>query len=136
MKFFVGTELGVANFLQRHFDWNANALWYEQIPNARDPHRTRFFLGGKDAIVDATVSCSFSLFKRRSLTSENTASKALPYFSWRPRWNLVRSQWPSWSSSFDWWTRTCRNSALARGKAKLIMTTLRLTRGILRDKKA
>ncbi|KAI0773436.1 hypothetical protein BC629DRAFT_1583095 [Irpex lacteus] len=53
MKFFVGTELGVANFLQRHFDWNANALWYEQIPNARDPHRTRFFLGGKDAIVDA-----------------------------------------------------------------------------------
>jgi hypothetical protein len=55
MKFFVGTELGVANFLQRHFDWNANALWYEQIPNARDPYKTRFFLGGQDAIVDASV---------------------------------------------------------------------------------
>ncbi|KAI0347262.1 hypothetical protein BDW22DRAFT_1480926 [Trametopsis cervina] len=53
MKYFVGTELGVANFLQRHFDWNANALWYEQIPNARDPHKARFFLGGQDAIVDA-----------------------------------------------------------------------------------
>ena len=55
MKFFVGTELGVANFLQRHFDWNANALWYEQIPNARDPSKTMFLLGGKDAIVDASV---------------------------------------------------------------------------------
>ncbi|GJE84212.1 alpha/beta hydrolase [Phanerochaete sordida] len=54
MKYFVGMELGVANFLQRHFDWSANALWYEQIPNARDPSKTMFFLGGKDAIVDAS----------------------------------------------------------------------------------
>ncbi|KIP10713.1 hypothetical protein PHLGIDRAFT_65260 [Phlebiopsis gigantea 11061_1 CR5-6] len=54
MKYFVGMELGVANFLQRHFDWSANALWYEQIPNARDPSRTMFFLGGRDAIVDAS----------------------------------------------------------------------------------
>ncbi len=68
MKFFVGTELGVANFLQRHFDWNANALWYEQIPNARDPHRTRFFLGGKDAIVDAGVSSFSSFLVSRMLT--------------------------------------------------------------------
>jgi hypothetical protein len=57
MKYFVGMELGVANFLQRHFDWSANALWYEQIPNARDPSKTMFFLGGKDAIVDASVCC-------------------------------------------------------------------------------
>ncbi|EKM59225.1 uncharacterized protein PHACADRAFT_249515 [Phanerochaete carnosa HHB-10118-sp] len=54
MKYFVGMELGVANFLQRHFDWNANALWYEQIPNARDPSKTMFFIGGRDAIVDAS----------------------------------------------------------------------------------
>ena len=56
MKYFVGAELGVANFLQRHFDWNANALWYEEIPNARDATKTMFFVGGKDAIVDASVS--------------------------------------------------------------------------------
>ena len=56
MKYFVGTELGVAHFLQRHFDWIANALWYEEIPQARDPRKTMFFLGGKDAIVDASVS--------------------------------------------------------------------------------
>ncbi|PCH41076.1 hypothetical protein WOLCODRAFT_137175 [Wolfiporia cocos MD-104 SS10] len=53
IKFFVGGELGVANFLQRHFDWYANSLWYEEIPNARDPNKTMFFLGGKDAIVNA-----------------------------------------------------------------------------------
>ena len=55
IKFFVGTELGVANFLQRHFDWYANSLWYEEIPNARDPSKTKFFLGGRDAIVNAHV---------------------------------------------------------------------------------
>ncbi|KAI0832383.1 hypothetical protein BC628DRAFT_1310286 [Trametes gibbosa] len=54
VKYFVGTELGVANFLQRHFDWSANCLWYEEIPNARDPTKTIFFLGGKDSIIDST----------------------------------------------------------------------------------
>ncbi|KAI0638154.1 hypothetical protein C8Q77DRAFT_414283 [Trametes polyzona] len=54
IKYFVGTELGVANFLQRHFDWSSNCLWYEEIPNARDPKKTMFFLGGKDSIIDAT----------------------------------------------------------------------------------
>ncbi|EPQ59444.1 hypothetical protein GLOTRDRAFT_109691 [Gloeophyllum trabeum ATCC 11539] len=53
MRYFVGTELGVANLLQRHFDWSSNSLWYEEIPNARDPARTMFLLGGKDAIVNA-----------------------------------------------------------------------------------
>ncbi|KAL1946843.1 hypothetical protein VTO73DRAFT_14947 [Trametes versicolor] len=54
IKYFVGTELGVANFLQRHFDWSSNCLWYEEIPNARDPKKTLFVLGGKDSIIDAT----------------------------------------------------------------------------------
>ncbi|KAI9001046.1 hypothetical protein BD414DRAFT_473454 [Trametes punicea] len=54
IKYFVGTELGVANFLQRHFDWSANCLWYEEIPNARDHRKTMFFLGGRDCIIDAT----------------------------------------------------------------------------------
>ncbi|KDQ56378.1 hypothetical protein JAAARDRAFT_36545 [Jaapia argillacea MUCL 33604] len=53
MRYFVGSELGVANLLQRHFDWTSNSLWYEEIPNARDPNKTMFLLGGKDAIVDA-----------------------------------------------------------------------------------
>ncbi|KAI0375603.1 hypothetical protein BV20DRAFT_959597 [Pilatotrama ljubarskyi] len=54
IKYFVGTELGVANFLQRHFDWSSNCLWYEEIPNARDHKKTMFVLGGKDSIIDAT----------------------------------------------------------------------------------
>ncbi|KDQ53188.1 hypothetical protein JAAARDRAFT_183518 [Jaapia argillacea MUCL 33604] len=53
MRYFVGAELGIANVLQRHFDWSSNSLWYEEIPNARDPNKTMFFLGGKDSVVDA-----------------------------------------------------------------------------------
>lgn len=56
MKYFVGTELGVANLLQRHFDWVSNSLWYEEIPNARDPSKTLFVLGGKDSILHSAVS--------------------------------------------------------------------------------
>jgi len=52
MKYYVGTELGVANLLQRHFDWTGNSLFFEEIPNARDPRKTLFVLGGKDAIVE------------------------------------------------------------------------------------
>jgi pimeloyl-ACP methyl ester carboxylesterase len=53
MKYFVGAEIGVANLLQRHFDWASNSLFFEEIPNARDPSRTLFVLGGKDAILNA-----------------------------------------------------------------------------------
>ena len=55
MRYFVGTELGVANLLQRHFDWASNALWYEDIPNARDPAKSFFLVGGKDDIINAVV---------------------------------------------------------------------------------
>ncbi|KAJ7682725.1 hypothetical protein DFH06DRAFT_1161974 [Mycena polygramma] len=53
VSYFVGTELGVANLLRRHFDWSSNALWYEEIPNARNPSKTFFLLGGADDIINA-----------------------------------------------------------------------------------
>jgi len=53
MRYFVSTELGVANLLQRHFDWSANALWYEDIPNARDASKSLFVVGGRDSIMNA-----------------------------------------------------------------------------------
>lgn len=56
MYYFVGSELGVANFLQRHFDWASNSLWYEEIPNARDPSKSMFVLGGQDSIIKSEVS--------------------------------------------------------------------------------
>lgn len=59
IRYFVGTELGVANLLQRHFDWLSNTLWFEEIPNARDSSRTLFLLGGKDSIVDAEVNRAY-----------------------------------------------------------------------------
>ncbi|QRW16517.1 hypothetical protein RhiXN_04518 [Rhizoctonia solani] len=52
MRYFVGTELGIANHIQRQFDWSANSLWFEEIPGARDPKRSMFFIGGKDSIID------------------------------------------------------------------------------------
>lgn len=53
VRYFVATELGVANLLQRHFDWSSNSLWFEEIPNARDYTKTLFLLGGKDGILNA-----------------------------------------------------------------------------------
>ncbi|KAJ7498836.1 hypothetical protein FB451DRAFT_1117567 [Mycena latifolia] len=53
IRYFVGTELGVANLMRRHFDWSSNALWYEEIPNARIPSKTLFLLGGRDDIINA-----------------------------------------------------------------------------------
>ncbi|EJU06079.1 hypothetical protein DACRYDRAFT_112859 [Dacryopinax primogenitus] len=52
MWYFVGSELGVANALQRHFVWSSNILWYEEIRHARDPAKFVVLLGGKDVIVD------------------------------------------------------------------------------------
>jgi len=52
-RYYVGTELGVVNVIQRHFDWLNNSLWFEEIPNACDPQRSMFLLGGADDILDA-----------------------------------------------------------------------------------
>ncbi|KAJ3778782.1 hypothetical protein FB446DRAFT_768139 [Lentinula raphanica] len=51
VRYFVGTELGVVNLLQRNFDWSSNSLWYEEIPNARDSSKTLFLLGDQDSII-------------------------------------------------------------------------------------
>ncbi|KAF7332075.1 hypothetical protein MKEN_00088000 [Mycena kentingensis (nom. inval.)] len=53
VRYFVGTELGTANLLCRNFDWSSNSLWFEELPNARDPTKTLFLLGGKDTIINA-----------------------------------------------------------------------------------
>ncbi|KAJ6598984.1 hypothetical protein DFH09DRAFT_1021686 [Mycena vulgaris] len=53
IHYFVATELGVASLMRRNFDWASNALWYEEIPNARIPSKTLFLLGGRDDIINA-----------------------------------------------------------------------------------
>ena len=55
MRYVIGAEIGVANLLQRHFEWTSNSLWFEDIPNACDPTKTFFVLGGNDAIIHAEV---------------------------------------------------------------------------------
>lgn len=79
MRYFVGTEIGVANILQRHFDWASNSLWYEEIPNARDPSKTLFLLGGKDDIVNSEV---YSLLFLRVLSwLTNTLQRVKRYLT-------------------------------------------------------
>nr|WVH01958.1 uracil phosphoribosyltransferase [Naematelia aurantialba] len=53
LYYFISTEIGIAHYIQRHFDWADNTLFLDEIPNATDPSKTAFFLGGRDIIVDA-----------------------------------------------------------------------------------
>ncbi|BEJ15990.1 hypothetical protein CspHIS471_0505950 [Cutaneotrichosporon sp. HIS471] len=54
LYYFVASEVGIANYIQRHFNWCDNTLFVEEIPNAREASRSAIFLGGEDVIVDAT----------------------------------------------------------------------------------
>lgn len=53
MRYFIGTELGVANYLHRHFDWALNLLWPGEIPGFKDGNRCAVFLAGQDAVLNA-----------------------------------------------------------------------------------
>ena len=55
IKYFVGLELGVAYYIQRHFCWSSNTLWYDEIPNGADPSKALYIVGGKDDIVNGPV---------------------------------------------------------------------------------
>lgn len=81
MRYFVGTEIGVVNLLQRHFCWTSNSLWFEEIPSARDPHRTKFLLGGKDDIIHSEVRLSHFLYIYVELM-ESVARQKISYLSW------------------------------------------------------
>lgn len=62
MRYFVGTELGTANALCRHFDWASALLWPEdEIPNVTDRHYTTFFLAGQDAILSCKETRQYLL---------------------------------------------------------------------------
>ena len=92
MRYFVGTELGVANLLQRHFDWVSNSLWFEEIPNGRDPSKTLFLLGGRDDIIHAEVSIlRIALFPLLKIYL--AARKTLPHFARGPGKLTLWSQW-------------------------------------------
>ncbi|WWD20201.1 hypothetical protein CI109_104677 [Kwoniella shandongensis] len=54
LYYFIACEVGIANYIQRNFDWTENTLFFDEIPNATDPTKTAFFLGGHDIIIDAS----------------------------------------------------------------------------------
>ncbi|KAH9819625.1 hypothetical protein DFH28DRAFT_1122364 [Melampsora americana] len=53
IRYFIGTELGVAKSLHRHFDWVANILWPAELPYFRDGNRCAVFLAGRDSVLNA-----------------------------------------------------------------------------------
>lgn len=69
MRYYVGSELGIANYIQRNFDWSANTLFFSEIPAALDPSRTMFFVGGSDSILSGPVSPSSNLLRERAIKS-------------------------------------------------------------------
>ncbi|KAH9820631.1 hypothetical protein DFH28DRAFT_884078 [Melampsora americana] len=52
LRYFIATELGIAKYLHRHFDWAANNLWIDEIPNYKDPKKCKVFLAGQDVILN------------------------------------------------------------------------------------
>ncbi|TXT09144.1 hypothetical protein VHUM_02618 [Vanrija humicola] len=53
LYYFIASEVGIANYIQRNFVWTDNTLFIEDIPHARDPTKTAFFIGGEDIIINA-----------------------------------------------------------------------------------
>jgi hypothetical protein len=53
MNYFASTEIGIANLLQRQFDWAANTLFFEEIPHALDPSRNKFIVANDDVVLSA-----------------------------------------------------------------------------------
>ncbi|EGG07931.1 uncharacterized protein MELLADRAFT_116143 [Melampsora larici-populina 98AG31] len=53
MRYYIGTELGVAKYLHRHFDWVANILWPAELPDFKDGNRCSVFLAGRDSVLNA-----------------------------------------------------------------------------------
>ncbi|WWC92942.1 uncharacterized protein L201_007905 [Kwoniella dendrophila CBS 6074] len=53
LYYFIASEVGIANYIQRYFDWADNTLFFDEIPDALDYKKTAFFLGEKDIIIDA-----------------------------------------------------------------------------------
>lgn len=56
LNYFTSTEIGIANLLQRQFDWEANTLFIEEIPHALDPLRNKFIVANNDVVLCAQVS--------------------------------------------------------------------------------
>jgi len=62
MRYFIAMELGIANQVQRNFDWPSNSLSCDEIRNAKDSSETRYLFGGMDIIVCAESTKAYLTF--------------------------------------------------------------------------
>lgn len=49
MSYFIATETGLANTLQRSFSWSCNLLWPQELEKSS----SKIFLGGLDIVYDS-----------------------------------------------------------------------------------
>jgi hypothetical protein len=68
--------MGIANLLQRQFDWTANTLFFEEIPHARDPSRNKYIVANDDVVLCAPVSPPQNSLIQRGLTKAYTHSES------------------------------------------------------------
>jgi hypothetical protein len=76
MNYFASTEIGIANLLQRQFDWAANTLFFEDIPHALDPSRNKFIVANNDVVLCAPVSPPLAFVRRLTTTCSHSASES------------------------------------------------------------
>lgn len=53
LHYLIASEIGIAHYIQRHFDWADNTLFLQDIAGIKEQGRFHVFLGGRDIIVDA-----------------------------------------------------------------------------------
>lgn len=53
MRYNLGTEIGIATYTHRHFDWCAAILWPHETPGFLDPERFLVVLSGLDPIINS-----------------------------------------------------------------------------------
>ena len=63
IRYFTGSELGVACLLRRHFNWFDGALWFDEIPHGADTKKTVFSLCGDDTILNVEVSIVLAVLR-------------------------------------------------------------------------
>jgi len=69
VNYFVSSEMGIANYIQRNFDWSANTLFFEEIPNPHIPYHTLIFVSTSDSILSAKRVSKY--FAWHGLTEES-----------------------------------------------------------------
>ncbi|KAI8460328.1 hypothetical protein BY996DRAFT_6429693 [Phakopsora pachyrhizi] len=84
IRYSLGTELGISNYIHRYFDWPRALIFPHQIPFFKDPKRFLVVLGGKDSILTASrvykyliINGMKNAFPEKQLLSKSGSSESV-----------------------------------------------------------